>query len=339
MTMPEGTNTPHIYGAIRAVMEQVTNVAKDGTMKNKRGEFQYNYVRSAELVSKVGTAFRTQGIMTQTSGLAVTIHQAPVSGASGSVMWTTASVSLVYRFTSLVDGSVLEFASAGEGRDGGDKSTAKALTMAYKSALQQAFNIATDDPDPDADRPVSFQAHEHAPKPPDTRTDAQRKAEEEYARRRNQVPQDANASGQAPRRGDGRPVVTPEQRAARSEAERPAQQARRDQAAQVTPADPDPLGTAQRDQGGDDVERQVTRALLEAARTSVQDDIAGTPRSPRDDATRQRVMDCLRASAATSDRATSNKIVLRAAQAGLLTLVYGGSSVADQITAHRAVSM
>lgn len=50
------------------------------------------------------------------------------------------------------DGSSFYCETWGEGQDSGDKATGKAHSMAYKSALLQAFHIPTDDtPDADAD--------------------------------------------------------------------------------------------------------------------------------------------------------------------------------------------
>jgi hypothetical protein len=49
------------------------------------------------------------------------------------------------------DGSTFHAEAWGEGQDSGDKATGKAHSMAYKSALLQAFHIPTEDT-PDADR-------------------------------------------------------------------------------------------------------------------------------------------------------------------------------------------
>ncbi len=62
------------------------------------------------------------------------------------------------------DGSSFHAEAWGEGQDSGDKATGKAHSMAYKSALLQAFHIPTEDI-PDADRDST----EAAPVPPPTR--------------------------------------------------------------------------------------------------------------------------------------------------------------------------
>jgi hypothetical protein len=65
------------------------------------------------------------------------------------------------------DGSSVYAEAWGEGQDSGDKSTGKAHSMAYKSALLQAFHIETEDtPDADSDTtpaaPVQEQTQEPA---------------------------------------------------------------------------------------------------------------------------------------------------------------------------------
>jgi len=51
-----------------------------------------------------------------------------------------------------IDGSSFYAEAWGEGQDSGDKATGKAHSMAYKSALLQAFHVPTEDmPDADAD--------------------------------------------------------------------------------------------------------------------------------------------------------------------------------------------
>jgi hypothetical protein len=63
------------------------------------------------------------------------------------------------------DGSSFFCETWGEGQDSGDKATGKAHSMAYKSALLQAFHIPTDDV-PDADYDTTPAA------PPERHTDA-----------------------------------------------------------------------------------------------------------------------------------------------------------------------
>src|SRR5690606_6278200 len=61
------------------------------------------------------------------------------------------------------DGSSVSTEVEGEGMDSGDKSSNKAMAVAHKYAILQAFCIPTEDmPDPDAE------VHQPTPKPPKT---------------------------------------------------------------------------------------------------------------------------------------------------------------------------
>lgn len=223
---------PAVYSSIIGVMEAVTNVPKTGEMTNRKGEHQYNFVKSADLRAKVGRAFRDQALMLQSRDCTAVFETKPVSGANGQTLWTTAQVTITYVFTSLVDGSTLEFQSAGEGRDSSDKATAKAMTMALKSALSQAFMIATDEQDPDAERPEIHQDQRYAPAPPDNRTPEQIAAQKAYEERRAAQRGDQPAAPQGGGQrleltADGRQVAAQAQQGARLAQDVPPQSATR----------------------------------------------------------------------------------------------------------------
>lgn len=73
-------------------------------------------------------------------------HEAPTK--NGGVA-TSVFVTVEHHFFA-ADGSSIVAATLGEGRDSGDKATAKAMTMARKTALLQVFGIPTDEEDPEA---------------------------------------------------------------------------------------------------------------------------------------------------------------------------------------------
>src|ERR1035437_2924413 len=78
-------------------------------------------------------------------------------GESKFTMHTTVNVN--YTFVSVKDGSSHLCAVSGEAADSGDKGVAKALSMAFKYLIFQAFSVPTEgqDHDPDA-HSVTFQA-------------------------------------------------------------------------------------------------------------------------------------------------------------------------------------
>jgi ERF superfamily len=147
-------DTKHIHAAIWAVMKSVTYVAKSGQYQGgKSGNYAFRKFDDTALA--LGTAFREQGVFVQveTIGRELTTESKPYPSGTGAQLWSTVRVEVRYLFTSLVDGSTLTACAFGEGKDLSDKATAKAMTMALKTALTQAFMIPTDDPDPDSERP------------------------------------------------------------------------------------------------------------------------------------------------------------------------------------------
>lgn len=156
----ENTSTavPAILAAVAAVMQQVTYVKKAGQYESGRGQnkIEYTFRKFEDTAAALGIAFREHKIFVQSEVVERTVGEfdkKPYSTGSGYTVWTSVFVTVRYTFTSLIDGSTLSVSAAGEGKDSSDKASAKAMTMAMKSALTQGFMIATDDPDPDSTRP------------------------------------------------------------------------------------------------------------------------------------------------------------------------------------------
>ena len=88
--------------------------------------------------------------------------------SKGSTMFYT-RVKVKFTLTSLLDGSMLSWEYIGEGADQGDKSTSKALSMAYKYMAIHSFGIpVTPQSTDDADAETVEETHAPAPKPPTT---------------------------------------------------------------------------------------------------------------------------------------------------------------------------
>jgi hypothetical protein len=152
---PETSSPPAILSAVAAVMKKVTYVPKAGQYDGGKSG-SYSFRKFEDTAAALGAAFREHLIFVQSEVVSREIAEPdrkPYSSGSGYTLWTQVYVTVRYRFTSLEDGSVLEASAIGEGKDSSDKASAKAMTMAMKSALTQAFMVATDDPDPDATRP------------------------------------------------------------------------------------------------------------------------------------------------------------------------------------------
>lgn len=150
---------PAILAAVRAVMAQVTYIPKAGQY-GKPGDRSgsYKFRKFEDTAAALGDAFRQHGVFVGSRVVASTheIDKKPFKDGGGYQAWISAFVTMEYRFTSLVDGSELVASAIGEGKDTSDKASSKAMTMAMKYALTQAFMIATEDPDPDSERPGDF---------------------------------------------------------------------------------------------------------------------------------------------------------------------------------------
>jgi hypothetical protein len=143
------TAKPAIYAAIWGVMNDVQGVGKHGQMDPASRAGNYRYQRYDDLKRELGAACRTHGVFLQSEILDVVNDR-----AFDDKRKTRVQIQMRYRFTSLVDGSAVAFESVGESIDTSDKATGKAMTMALKTALVQAFMLAAEDiEDPDATRP------------------------------------------------------------------------------------------------------------------------------------------------------------------------------------------
>lgn len=334
--MSEGTNQraelPAIYAATMAVMTEVQDIGKNRRMPKEAHVGEYAYRSNEDVQQAISAAFRACRIATQSRDVHLEQVQTKVAGRNGDTVWTSVFVTITYMFTSLDDGSTLEFAVAGEGRDNSDKATNKAFTAAHKIAVTQLFEVAYGALDPDSERPMIYQADEDRPPPPpqeDKRTPAQRAAQEAYEARRNA----GMSQQQAVSRGE--------------------QDAR--QTAQSQPADPDPVGSAtgllQQEMGAAPVEQNGTTSdpavldklagqiLTRAARDSVQADSRGEQTKPSGEAQYNRCKAAIAAAQATSDRTRINKVVLKASEEGLLGLQIDGHVVGQLLSAARGTAV
>ena len=134
------TPVPKVYGAMVQVMREVREVGKNGVGPQEAGRYAYRKLDDA--VDAVGTALRTVGLLlVPVEVVAHEIHQTVVPTKEGSRTWTTATVTMRWRYIHPEDGSSQDVVMAGEGRDMGDKATGKANSNAWKNALVQSLNI------------------------------------------------------------------------------------------------------------------------------------------------------------------------------------------------------
>ena len=130
--------------ALSAVMADVQAVRK-GERNAQQG---FNFRGVDAVVNAVGPAFRTHGVVVGSEVLAHTFTEVEV-GTKRTPMGH-AMVTVRYRFYGPA-GDFVEASAAAEAMDSGDKATAKAMSVAYRTALIQALALPTDEPDPDAE--------------------------------------------------------------------------------------------------------------------------------------------------------------------------------------------
>lgn len=127
---------------IAAVMQEVQAVAK-----NDRNEAQrFNFRGIDAVVNKVGPALRNAGGFIVPQVITTEHDTLPAkNGGSMSVVRLTVTFSVYGAEGEPIVGTV-----AAEAFDSGDKATAKAMSVAFRTFLLQVLALPTDEPDPDA---------------------------------------------------------------------------------------------------------------------------------------------------------------------------------------------
>ena len=132
----------NIYQAMNAVMKDVQAVGKDG--KNTHDGYRFRGIDG--VTNAVGPALRKHGVIVVPTVLERE-YETVIVGAKDTKM---ASVRLLIKFTWYgPDGDSIESVAAGEAFDRGDKATAKAHSVAFRTAMIQTLCLPTDEPDPD----------------------------------------------------------------------------------------------------------------------------------------------------------------------------------------------
>lgn len=131
-----------VHEALSAVMGDVQAVGKGE--QNKSQGFSFRGIDA--VVNAVGPALRRHGVIVLPN--VRSFRYGEFSTRSGTVMHT-ATLEVEFTFVG-PDGSTLSCSAMGESADAGDKATAKAHSVAFRTALLQALCIPTDEPDPDS---------------------------------------------------------------------------------------------------------------------------------------------------------------------------------------------
>lgn len=136
---------PAIIGAICEIMNAIAAIKKGKT--SDHGGFKFRGID--DVMNVLAPLLRAHCVFI-TPKLVASTHNRYTSNGGGGLMNTVVEVE--YVFTSAADGSThVAGPIPGEGMDSGDKSTAKAMSVAMRTMLLQVFAIPTEDRDPDHD--------------------------------------------------------------------------------------------------------------------------------------------------------------------------------------------
>lgn len=140
--MTKSTDTRSIAERLHAVMVAVSHVAK----KDVNNHQKFNFRGIDAVVNAVGPAFRAEGVVI----LPEVLQSSYAVEQFGSNRTNMGHVSVQVRYTFLgLQGDSVSVVSVGEATDSGDKATAKAMSVAFRTALLQTLCLPTDEPDPD----------------------------------------------------------------------------------------------------------------------------------------------------------------------------------------------
>jgi hypothetical protein len=158
--MTETTNS--LYSAMLAVMGEIGYVQKTGKVQG--GGMNYRFAGEAALLKALRPHMVAHGLLLFPVACELREHHEVVETKYGPKPSRTIRTVSTYRLAH-VSGEHVDLQVAGEGQDKGDKATAKAMTIALKYALRQAFLIETGD-DPDTTRPeADYEPPETARRP------------------------------------------------------------------------------------------------------------------------------------------------------------------------------
>jgi len=131
-----------IVEALASVMQDVQAVRKAD--RNEQQGFNFRGIDA--VMNAVGPALRTHGVVVVPH--VVTVEAATVEVGRNRTLMGHVRVVVEYIFHG-PDGDTITSRAPGEAMDAGDKATAKAMSVAFRTCLLQALCLPTDEPDPD----------------------------------------------------------------------------------------------------------------------------------------------------------------------------------------------
>ncbi len=135
-----------VQEAILAVQREVTHVDKGDQYNGGQTRFMYRGVD--RVVQALSGSMRKHGLLMLPKSHGAP-EWTPCTTAQGKPS-NVARLEVTYTLHG-PDGSTVEVTAPGEAMDSGDKAVSKAMSVAWRTALIQTFNLPTGEPDPDSE--------------------------------------------------------------------------------------------------------------------------------------------------------------------------------------------
>lgn len=148
--LPGLSAVPNVIQCLTRAAAAVGSIEKDGIHGDPKRNDSFRYRSIEAILAKAGPALHDAGVVVIPTVVKAERLQKP-RGAN-QALWDHVVLRVRYRFYGPA-GDFVEATVDAEGLDNADKGTGKAMTMAYKTALLQVLNIASD-VDPDAANPA-----------------------------------------------------------------------------------------------------------------------------------------------------------------------------------------
>ncbi len=155
MSEPTQPADVSVVEAWSAVMADCRKVGKD-SVNTAKGQGGYKFRGIDAVMNAAGPAMRAHGVIVTPHRIRSIDYTTVTVGQNQTVM-ASVRVLVTYRVRGPM-GDHFDATVPGEAFDSGDKGTAKAMSVAYRTMLLQSLTLPTDDADPDAD---SYQRSGH----------------------------------------------------------------------------------------------------------------------------------------------------------------------------------
>jgi hypothetical protein len=137
----------NVYQAILEVQRKVTHVEKGDQYNGGQTRFAYRGID--RVVTALAPAMREVGLLMMPTDTALTEYLNVMT--AGGKQASLARVLVTYTLAAADDPHTVTVIVPGEAMDSGDKSVSKAMSVAWRTALIQVFNLPTGEPDPDSE--------------------------------------------------------------------------------------------------------------------------------------------------------------------------------------------